>query len=495
MNDSSDFPRRHATHTSNALAEQRFEAAVQEAGVLVARKEAGRDDYGTDFQLEVMMKDGGMTNFRVHVQLKGTGLPFNSDGSVGISVKRSTLLYLLSQADSLFVCCHLSENRLLAAYAYEVFQQYERHVDNWQTQKEITVRFRVPFDASFQRELALRILARGKEGRIERDAWAAASPEDYPIALRGAVPSIEVPHNKEGAKAILSKLFDACADDVISKAFEKFAAVLDERAGEMDQAYMAEINLGVSSRRPFSRQRVFRAVEMLEAALERPGSHPGGIHYCIGNAWLAVENYSKALESYSLAIGSFETHPSRETKGFCLKNIGGAHERLGDFQAARAAYEEALLLNPELPEAHMAMGHWHRVHSRDYEAAVAHFDSAMPENYIVSQSLAPQAWKAECLFLADKGREAFIEIRGLQRMAGYAEWVQPWCSRLVATHGRRSVEGAAAAKKFWKWSLKRSPENLAAKRELFMCYSYLDFEGQDEDLEPVINFCRTEKRA
>lgn len=482
MNDSSDFPRRHATHTTNALAELRFEAAVQEAGSLLARKETGRDDYGTDFQLEVVMKDGEMTNFRVHVQLKGTDLPFNSDGSISISVKRSTLLYLLSQPDSLFVCCHLSENRLLVAYAQEVFQQYERHVDNWQSQREITVRFRSPFDASFQRELALRVLARGKQGKSERDGWEAASPENNPHALRNAVPSIEVPHDKEKAKAILSKLFDACDDDVISKSFEKFAAVLDESVGEMDLAYMAEINLGVTCRRTFSSQRVLKAVKILRAALERPASHPGAIHYCIGNAWLAVENYSKALESYSSAISFFEMHPSRETKAFCLKNMGATYERIGDFQAARAAYEEALLLNPELPEAHMAMGHWHRVHSRDYEAAIAHFESAMPENDIFNHSLAPLAWKAECLFLADRGAEAFIEIRGLQRMASHAEWVQPWCSRLVAMHGRRSVEGATAAKKFWKWFLKRSSANLAAKRELFMCYSYLDAAGQDEDI-------------
>lgn len=483
MDDSTDFPQRHPSHTIGALAEQYFENAVREVGVLLAREETGHDDYGTDYQLEVKLDAGGMTNFRAHVQLKGTEKPGNNDGSVSISVKRTTLTYLLSQPDSIFVCCHLPEGRLLAIYAYEVFQQCERHVEDWRSQKEITVRFRSPFDASFQRELAGRVLARGKEGRAERDEWANTSPDDYAEAVHGTVPAIEVPHNKKEAKAILDELFKSCADDVISKAFAKFAAVLDESTGEMDGAYMAEINLGVSSNRPFSKQRILKAVDILQAALDRSGTHPGAIHYCIGNAWSALGDHPKALESYSIALQLLEVFPAKGTKAFCLKNKGGTHEKLGDFQAAREAYEEALRLTPDLSEAHMAMGLWHKIHSRDYEAAIMHFEKAIPDNADVSQALAPPAWKAECLFLADKGAEAFTEIRGLQRMAGQVHWIQRWCSQLVAKYGRRSVEGAAAAKDFWKWFLKRSPEHAIAKRELFMCYSYLDAEGREEGLD------------
>lgn len=482
MDDSNDYPQRHPNHAIGTRAGQRFKDAVQEADVLHARDEAGQDDYGTDFQLEVKLDGGGMTNFRAHVQLKGTGQPANSDGSVSISVKRTTLTYLLSQPDSIFVCCHFPEGRLLAIYAYEVFQQCERHIEDWRSQKEITVRFRSPFDTSFQHELARRVLARGKEGRSERDEWAVTPPDGYVEAVRTKVPTIEVPHNKEEAKAILNELFKSCADEVISKAFAKFAAVLDESAGEMDDAYMAEINLGVSSNRPFSKERILKAVDILQAALDRPGTHPGAIHYCIGNAWSALADHPKALESYSTALQLFEIFPAKGTKAFCLKNKGGTHEKLGDFQAAREAYEEALRLTPDLPEAHMAMGLWHKVHSRDYEAAITHFEKAIPENACISQALAPPAWKAECLFLADKGAEAFTEIRGLQRMAGQVHWIQRWCSQLVAKYGRRSVEGAAAAKDFWKWFLKRSPEHAIAKRELFMCYSYLDAEDRNEGL-------------
>lgn len=481
MSNSADLPNRHQTHITNAQAVHHFEAAILEAGVLFARKEAGDDDYGTDFQLEVVDSDA-VTNFRAHVQLKGTRTPSNPDGSISISVKRTTLNYLLSQPDSIFVCCHLTENRILAVYAYEVFQQYERHGDDWRSQQEVTVRFRTPFDQSFQRELAGRILARGKEGRSERDMWAMTPPENYSTVLWEVVPTIEVPHNKAEAKAILSELFNSGQDDVISKAFPKFASVLDENRGEMDQAYMAEINLGIRSKRSHSHSRILKAVEVLQAAIERRESHPGSVHYCIGNAWSALAEHSKALECFSRALDLLAQVPEATTKAYCLKNKGFSHERLGDFQAARMAYEEALRVNPDLPEAHLAMGHWHRLHNRDYLAAITHFDLAIPDNAAVSLAMAPQAWKAECLFLADKSDDAFKEIRGLQRMASQVPWIQGWCAQLVAMHGRKSLESAKAAKDFWKWFLRRSPDDLKSKRELFMCYSYLDAEGIDSGL-------------
>jgi hypothetical protein len=78
-----DLPIRHVSHE---LADQ----AVDELRNSIRREPyfafqaADKNDYDTDVQLEAKTARG-MTNFRVHVQVKGTEAQPNSDGSESVS--------------------------------------------------------------------------------------------------------------------------------------------------------------------------------------------------------------------------------------------------------------------------------------------------------------------------------------------------------------------------------------------------------------------------
>ena len=109
------FPTRDNNSVLATRSEARFERAIVEVDSFVVQQR-DRKDYGTDFQLEAG-KTGGMTNFRVHVQLKGTDTDANNDGSISVSVRRTNLNYMLSQPHSIYVCYHAPTDRLLARAA------------------------------------------------------------------------------------------------------------------------------------------------------------------------------------------------------------------------------------------------------------------------------------------------------------------------------------------------------------------------------------------
>ena len=99
-----DLPTRHGNHDIQTIAEVAFNSAISNAEKFVVQQ-VDRQDYGTDFQIEA--RDGdAMTNFRVHVQVKGTEKELNKSGALSISVERQNLNYLLSQPLSLYVAYH-----------------------------------------------------------------------------------------------------------------------------------------------------------------------------------------------------------------------------------------------------------------------------------------------------------------------------------------------------------------------------------------------------
>jgi len=117
------LPKRHPSHILCAAAELAFAQALE--GSDFFSQSGGRDDYGTDYQIEVA-PDGNTTNVRVHVQLKGTDQDANKDGSVSIVVAQANLNYLLHQPYAIYVCYHRPTKRLLMRSAYSVVRQYER---------------------------------------------------------------------------------------------------------------------------------------------------------------------------------------------------------------------------------------------------------------------------------------------------------------------------------------------------------------------------------
>ena len=108
-----DFPTRDDNSVLATRAETSFERAIAEVGRFVVQQR-DRKDYGTDFQMEAD-NAGGMTNFRVHGQLKGTESDANKDKSISVSVKRTNLNYMLSQSDS--DCIYV--NRISGVFRYQ----------------------------------------------------------------------------------------------------------------------------------------------------------------------------------------------------------------------------------------------------------------------------------------------------------------------------------------------------------------------------------------
>jgi tetratricopeptide (TPR) repeat protein len=475
-----DLPKRSDSHDVQTSAERAFEYAIEAAGLFVIQTK-DRADYGTDFQLECR-NGSAMTNFRTHVQLKGTDALPNNDGSISIALARTNLNYLLGQPDSLYICYHISAKTMLVRYAADVCREYEHKQPDWMNQEQVTVRFTQGFGEQFQRELHRRILASGREQRDDRFKWAVTPPDQLINEVQKAVPSIDVPHVRQLAKDMLTSLFDAFEEAIISKAFEKFAAVLDENEGEMDLAYMAEINLGINRSQGFDRQRVRKSIEILELGFARHKTHPGSIHYCIGNAWLVLEEFDAAIRSYSAAIELLGDPQISKVAAQCFKNKGAAHEGLQDFETAKQCFENALKLDPSLPEAHFALGLWHRAHDRDFHAALMHYEQAIPERVSPDLAIAPIAWKIEAYFFVGDAQSAFREVRTVQCFVKQAPWIISWCASLVARFGRGSLDSAQSSLKFWQWYLRHRPEDQFAQREHFMCHSYLHSRGVDSGI-------------
>jgi len=176
-----DFPNRDANSELATLAESKFEAAVVRSNCLLVQRQ-DRKDYGTDFQLEATI-NGGATNFRVHVQLKGTAKKSNRDGSISISVERTNLNYLLSQSNSIYACYHAPTDRLLYRFVHDVYREAEHRGGSWRSKPTVTVNLRDEFTPEFQARLADVTVATGKSGRSERLSWVATPSEHFPSSI------------------------------------------------------------------------------------------------------------------------------------------------------------------------------------------------------------------------------------------------------------------------------------------------------------------------
>lgn len=180
MSSLDDLPQRADTHSLGDDAELALRNAVARAGCFIVQS-IDRHDYGSDVQLEAL--DGSSaTNWRVHVQLKGTATSENRDGTVSVGdIDRTNLNYLLSTPHACYVGFHAPSQRLMVRVAEEVFAQYEHERRGWQKQKTLTVRFGAAlFDDHFQRRLRDKLLASHRADRDQRTEWAAAKPERVP---------------------------------------------------------------------------------------------------------------------------------------------------------------------------------------------------------------------------------------------------------------------------------------------------------------------------
>ena len=420
-----DLPERHQSHDTAEAAESAFTAAIVTSRLFEIQTK-DRNDYGTDVQIEA--RDGsGMTNLRVHVQLKGTEVACNPDNTISIQVNRTNLNYLLAQPDSLYVCFHLPSARLLARYANDVYREYEHRGTSWREQNTVTIRFADDLTERFQRRMHARLIAYGRSGRDHRLEWSTTPPSRIPSLVLKSVTPVELPADASHAMAILKELYLAGEDAVISASFARFSAVLDSVNGAMDFAYLAEINLGMNGS-AFEKARVRRGIEILDQALVRGDAHPASILYCQGNASLALGEYEDAKEKYLAAIARLDGKKLDGLAAQCFKNLGSACEALHDDTCAIGYYETALKLDPDLGEAHFTLAlHFGRM-GTDFDRALAHLDAVVHRDTSAISMSSVQGWRIQFLFQnADTSgafRESKISCRPRINSAGCGRSVQ-----------------------------------------------------------------------
>ena len=279
------------------------------------------------------------------------------------------------------------------------------------------------------------------------------------------------------AHELLEHLYNQNADDVISAAFDRFAAVFSANNDAMGMAYMAEVNLGMAGLSR-STARIEDAVAHFRDQLDLGCFERGSLHYTIGNALSALgrEEDAKAAYEAALADPAFASAPNLASQGH--KNLGTSFERLGDGKRAVEHYREALRLNPHLPEAHNALAQFY-VRQGEWKDALAHLDQAVFTDPTRAKAAGVAGWRANVLFNMGEGSAAFREINGLLVQADCEPWIWPFFARLVATFGRTTTENARQALGFWHRYVGAHPESSGGRRELLLATLYLRTEGQD----------------
>jgi tetratricopeptide (TPR) repeat protein len=470
-----DFPTRDDNSVLAARAETLFEHVIATVGRFVVQQR-DRKDYGTDFQLEAD-NAGGMTNFRVHVQLKGTESNINKDESISISVKRSNMLYLLSQPYSIYVCYHAPTDRFLVRSADDVFRDLEHQGAEWRSQDSVTIRFRDPFNAEYQVALHARTIAGSSLRRDDRLDWAATPPEDFHTEVVMQVPSIHVPESPEDAFTALQSLYNECHDAVISKAFPQFKAAIGEDDPRLTLAYLSEINLAMR-RASFNRDRVKKAIAFIETT--RPDDGPDAL-YCRANGHSALGDKDEAERLYRQAIeqcnGDFP-----EIEAQCWKNLGSEYEAAGNHAKARRYYEQALSIMPQLMEAHLALAMAERK-SGNLEAALGHFDQVIWSVDDPASTIVARGHRLEVYFCMSLGDKAFDDIAVLLPHAVRHPWILPWCARLVFNYARASDATIGKVIRFWDAYLRVAPKDTTAREERLKCLAYAKMHGQPVPIE------------
>ena len=465
-----DFPIRDDNSELAAQAEAAFENAIVESGQFVVQQR-DRHDYGTDFQLEAK-HSGGMTNFRVHAQLKGTNKEANKDSSISISVARTNLNYMLSQPNSVYICYHSPTRALLVRSAEDVFRDAEHEGEGWRSQESLTIRFRVPFDVAFQSSLRARTVTASAVQRDDRLHWIATPPEDFPQEIAANIPTIVIPESQDDAFNTLKTLYEHGQDDVISKAFNQFSACLGSDNSRLTYAYLSEINLAMRRKR-FDRERVIAAVEFIKTS--RPDNGADAL-YCRANGHSALGQSNEAKRLYKQAIQK-TANQNPQLAGQCWKNLGTEFEQEGNHEEAHRCYDRAIELSPDLMEAHMALALSHR-DAGNLETALKHFDRVVWSVDDVASTLAARGHRLEVYFRLNMTNKAFDDIAVLLLHGDQHPWIFDWCALLVYNYARSNDSSVSRAIRFWDAYLRMRPNDRRAQKERLLCLAYAKMHGQ-----------------
>ena len=473
-----DLPKRHKNHVTENKAEVAFQNMLSNSEEFVLQA-SDRKDYGTDCQIEVT-DQGRMANIRIHVQLKGTERAVNADESVSIEIRRSNLNYLLMQPHSFFVCYHVPTNTLRFCSTDAVIRLYEHSGQNWLQQQTITVTFSEILTNSRLKSLSALAKSSAVSSRNTRVRQTTARPEDLLDIVQARIPELHVPEDEEQAALMLSHLYEGNADEVISTAFEKFAAILSLDHDAMIFCYMAEINLGMSGE-SYDAERISAGISCLTSKLNAGSYHAAGIHYSIGNGLSVLRREDEAVKAYETALEHIASSKDTLLLAMCYKNLGSSCEKLGDEEKAADYFRKALYYNSQLPEAHLALG-LHYLRKDKYEEALEHFDQVVFAELSPKKQFSVLGWRINALFNLRDGKAAFREINTLLSNVKSDTWIWAWCARQVASFGRTSLENARLSIPFWERYLGVHPNCSSGVREQLLNKLYLRSKDQQIDI-------------
>ena len=476
-----DLPKRHRNHATESKAEAAFQRFLSTSEDVIFQR-GDRQDYGTDCQIEVIDRESA-TNVRIHVQVKGTERVANADGSVSVEIQRANLNYLLMQPYAFFVCYHVPTDTLRICSVDAVLRRYGHSGQNWDQQQTLTVTFSEILTEARLKSLAALAKSGAALSRDARIAQTTARPQDLPRVVKAARPILHVPDDKAQAVAILSSLFDSGADGVISASFEKFAAVLPRDHNAMMFCYMAEINLGMAGESD-NVTRIEDGIAFLASKVDAGRHHAGSLHYSIGNGFSALGREEEAAKAYETALRHLARDRDAPLLAECHKNLGSSYQKLGEGEMAAASFREALRHNPQLPEAHCALG-LHCLRNGEYGEALEHFDQVVFSERMLGKRSLVTGWRINVLFNIGEGKATFREINTLLSDAADEAWIWPWCARQVASFGRASPENARLSIPFWDRYLKVHPNCPIGEREQLLNRLYLRSEGQAPDMNYV----------
>ncbi|TCR76792.1 tetratricopeptide repeat protein [Rhizobium sp. BK376] len=473
--DFDELPKRGDNHEIEEKAEAAFQSRVTESGRFVLQR-SDRKDYGTDCQIEIVNQDQA-SNVRVHVQLKGTERALNADGSLSIEVSRSNFNYLLMQPHSFYAAYHVPTGSLRICHAEHVAQQYEHAGKHWSQQRSLTVTFTDELTHERLCRLADLAASAARTGRNHRLKQIRTLPEEVASQLRRSVANVHVPADEIEAGRLLANLYESNADEIISAAFDQFAAVLGADSDALGWAFMAEVNLGMTGS-DASPDRIHEAIRYFSERVDQGRYIDGTLRYTIGNGFSALGQEAEAKEHYEAALADPAVAQDPALASQVHKNLGSSFERLGSEDLAVEHYREALRLNSNLPEAHNALAHYH-LRRGEWVDALDHFDEAVFTDAHLSKAAAVEGWKANVLFNNGEGAAAFRQINSLLPQASDEAWIWPFSARLVAAFGRSSPEHARQAQSFWRRYLAAFPDNPHGTRELLLATLFLQSEGID----------------
>lgn len=358
-----------------------------------------------------------------------------------------------------------------------VLSHYEHERINWTEQDTLTVSFSETLTLDRLKALAGLASSDARASRDRRIAQVTAAADDLPALLRGTEPAIHVPDDQALAFSKLEKLYDSGADAAISDAFDQFAAILSVDSDAMGFCYMAETNLGMAGRSRFP-ERIKAGIAHFEHKIGSGRYQVGSLHYTIGNAHSALGDEVAAKASYQAAAADMAFMADPRMAAQCLKNLGSSFERLGNEDMGAELYRGALGMDPQLAEAHLALGQYlHR--KGQFEEALTHYDALIFTERELGKNTTVIGWRLNALFSLGEFREAFRAINQLLADADREPWIWPWCARQVDAFGRTSVEAARGALGFWQRYVRAHPEVSPARINLLLTQFYLRQEGAD----------------